>query len=86
MEDIKTDPKHGDKGGTKEVYLPLLSLAAFLLSLLALLLLLLLHHLLAGVALLASFLLVILWQEEGRVKEEVEEQGNRGGLEEVEVT
>ena len=85
MENIKTDPKPGDEEDIKDLYLRRLSLTAFLLSLLALLLL-LLHHLMVGVALLASFLLVIVWQEEGIEKEEVKEQENEAGLEEVKVT
>ena len=83
----KTDHICGDEGETedhKDQSLPgLLSLAAFLLSLLALFLLLLSHHVMACVVILTSLLLIIVWQE--REQEREQEKEKETGLEKEEV-
>ena len=73
----KADNICGDEGESedhKDLSLPgLLSLAAFLLSLLALLLLFLSHHVMACVVMLTSLLIIIVWQERQQEREQEKE-------------
>ena len=78
VENVKTDTFYGDEGEAydkKDLVIPgLLSLTAFLLSLLGLLLLLLSHHVMACVVILTSFILIIVWQEKGQEKKQEKER------------
>ena len=82
VKDVTTDTicgydYEGQVSDQKDPSLPgLLSLAAFLLSLLALLLLLLSHHVMACARILTSLLIIILWQEREQNMEQEKEPEN----------